>query len=102
MNCIEDLRQKFHEYKNVMETCLPQVDKKLITEILYLMEKEKAPVYTLEIFLKENSKTGKIREIVTRHTEENVAFYEGGTHVVAAHKITLQLLRELCENNDVE
>ncbi len=39
MSCIDDLKEKFQEYKIAMKKCLPQVDERLVTEILHLMEK---------------------------------------------------------------
>ncbi len=69
MSCIGDLKQKFREYENAMRTCLPQVDKKLITELLLLMKKDETPMYTLEIFLKRNANIQEIRERVAKQQD---------------------------------
>ncbi len=61
-----------------------------------------APSYTLEIFLKSNTDTEKIKEILTRNTTESAEILDHGTHVVIASKTTLELLEELCTNTDVE
>lgn len=102
MSCIGDLKQKFREYENAMRTCLPQVDKKLITELLLLMKKDEAPMYTLEIFLKRNADIQEIRERVAKQTGQVATFYDKGTHMVAAHRITLEMLEEICQHEDVE
>jgi hypothetical protein len=101
MSCIGDLKQKFREYENAMRTCLPQVDKKLITELLLLMKKDEAPMYTLEIFLKKNANIQEIRERVAKQTGQVATFYDQGTHMVAAHRITLEMLEEICRHDDV-
>lgn len=76
MSCIGDLKQKLREYENAMGTCLPQVDKKLITELLLLMKKDEAPMYTIEIFLKRNANIQEIRERVAKQTGQVGTFYE--------------------------
>jgi hypothetical protein len=102
MSCIEDLKEKFNAYENAMKTCLPKVDPKLITEVLQLMKKEAAPMYTVEIFLNTNSNINAIRDRVARQTGEVATFYDNGTHMVAAHRITLQMLEEISSHDDVD
>ncbi len=102
MSCIEDLKGKFLAYENAMKSCLPKVDPKLITELLQLMKKEEAPMYTLEIFLNTNANIEQLRDLVARRTGEVATFYDNGTHMVAAHKVTLQMLEEISTHDDVD
>jgi len=102
MSCIEDIKQKFNEFENAMKTCLPKVDPKLITEVLHLMKKDEAPMYTLEVFLNTNANNNEIRETVARQTGVVATFYDHGTHMVAAHRITLEMLEEVCKPDSVE
>ena len=102
MSCIEDLREKFQEYENAMSACLPKVDKKLITELLVLMKKDQSPMYTLEVFLKTNKNVEGIKDELARKTGVSASFLENGTHMVAAHRITLQMLEEISSHDDVE
>ena len=102
MSCIEGLKEKFTEYENAMKTCLPKVDPKLITEILQLMKKEEAPMYTLEIFLNTNVRINEIRDSVARKTGEVATFYDNGPHMVVAYRITLQMLEEISSHDDVD
>ena len=78
MSCIEDLKEKFNAYENAMKTCLPKVDPKLVTELLQLLKKDKAPMYTLEIFLNTNANIDEIRDRVARETGEVATFFDNG------------------------
>ena len=102
MSCIENLKEKFQEYENAMSACLPKVDKKLITELLVLMKKDQSPMYTLEVFLKTNKNVERIKDELARKTGVSASFLENGTHMVAAHRITLQMLEEISSHDDVE
>ncbi len=102
MSCIDDIKEKFEEYEKAINTCLPKVDKKLITELLVLMKKDPAPMYTLEVFLKTNKNLDRIKEALARKTGVSASFLENGTHMVAAHRITLQMLDEISKQDDVE
>lgn len=102
MSCIEDLKEKFNAYENAMRTCLPKVDPRLITEILEWMKREEKPMYTIEVFLNTNTNIDELRELVARETGEVAAFYENGYHMVAAHRITLEMLDEISKHEDVD
>jgi hypothetical protein len=102
MSCIEDLKEKFNAYENAMKTCLPKVDPKLVTELLQLLKKDKAPMYTLEIFLNTNANIDEIRDRVASETGEVATFFDNGTHMVAAHRITLEQLEEISSHEDVD
>jgi hypothetical protein len=102
MSCVEDLKEKFNAYENAMKTCLPKVDPKFITEILQLLKKEKAPMYTIEIFLNTNANIDEMRERVAEETGEVATFHDRGTHMVVAHRITLEQLAEISSHEDVD
>jgi hypothetical protein len=102
MGCIDDLKEKFEEYEKAINECLPKVDKKLITELLVLMKKDPAPMYTLEVFLKTNKNLERIKDELARKTGVAASFLENGTHMVAAHRITIQMLEEISQQDDVE
>jgi hypothetical protein len=102
MSCIEDLKEKFNAYENAMKTCLPKVDPRLITEILEWMKREEKPMYTIEVFLNTNTNIDELRELVARETGEVAAFYENGYHMVAAHRVTLEMLEEISNHEDVD
>ncbi|MGN6347568.1 MAG: hypothetical protein ACTHKF_07690 [Candidatus Nitrosocosmicus sp.] len=102
MSCIEDLKEKFYAYENAMKACLPKVDPKLVTEILQWMKREEKPMYTIEIFLNKNTNIEQIRERVAKETGEVATFYDDGYHMVAAHRVTLEMLEEISKNDDVD
>ena len=92
MRCIEELEKKFLEFEYLMKSCLPKVDTQLILDILHRMAGDKNPMYTLEIFLDKKPDLDELRDKISNDLEVMPAFYDGGTHVVIAHRIDLKML----------
>ena|ERR1044072_3580272 len=92
MSCIEELEKKFLEFEYLMKSCLPKVDTQLILDILHRMAGDKNPMYTLEIFLDKKPDLDELRDKISNDLEVMPAFYDGGTHVVIAHRIDLKML----------
>jgi hypothetical protein len=65
------------------------------------MKKVDAPMYTLEVFLKENVNVDEIRNIVASEQGVMPAFYDHGTHMVIAHRVNLELLDRISNQPDV-
>jgi hypothetical protein len=84
-----------------MRTHLGKVDPLLIVDLLLRQKKEKNknPIYTLEVFIKPKQNTDEIRNRIINETGMVPAFYDGGTHVVVAHKIDFDILKVI---NDIE
>ncbi len=59
-------------------------------------------MYTIEIFLNTNANMGEMRDKVARETGEAVSFYDHGTHMVVAHRVTLEQLEEISSHEDVD
>jgi len=92
MSCIEELEKKYLEFEYLMKSCLPKVDTQLILDILHRMAGDKNPMYTLEIFLDKKPDLDELRDKISNDLEVMPAFYDGGTHVVIAHRIDLKML----------
>ena len=84
-----------------MRTHLGKVDPLLIVDLLLRQKKEKNknPIYTLEVFIKPKQNTEEIRNRIINETGMVPAFYDGGTHIVVAHKVDLDVLKMI---NDIE
>jgi len=92
MSCIEELEKKYLEFDSLMKSCLPKVDTHLILDILHRLAGDKNPMYTLEIFLDKKPDLDELRNKISNDLEVMPAFYDGGTHVVIAHRIDLKML----------
>jgi hypothetical protein len=102
MSQVNDILQKFEEFETSMKTHLAKVDPRLIVDLLLRQKTEpnnKYPIYTLEVFIKPNQNTDEIRNRIIKETGMVPAFYDGGTHIVVAHKINFDMLKMI---NDIE
>ena len=101
MSQVGEVLKKFDEFEESMKTHLGKVDPLLIVDLLLHQKKEKNknPIYTLEVFIKPNQNTDEIRNRIINETGMVPAFYDGGTHVVVAHKIDFDILKMI---NDIE
>jgi hypothetical protein len=101
MSQVGEVVKKFDEFEDSMRTHLGKVDPLLIVDLLLRQKKEKNknPIYTLEVFIKPKQNTEEIRNRIINETGMVPAFYDGGTHVVVAHKIDFDILKVI---NDIE
>jgi hypothetical protein len=102
MSQANEILQKFDEFETSMKTHLGKVDPTLIVDFILLQKRDrnnKNPIYTLEVFIKPNQNTEQIRNRIINETGMVPAFYDGGTHIVVAHKINFDMLKMI---NDIE
>lgn len=78
-----------------MKTHFRKVDNAITLVIFRHRSGKKDPIYTLEVFIKPNQSTDQIRDMVIERTGMVPAFYDSGTHIVVAHKIGFELLKEI-------
>jgi len=98
---VHEVVKKFDELENSIRTHLGKVDPLLIVDLILRQKKEKNknPIYTLEVFIKPKQNTEEIRNRIINETGMVPAFYDGGTHIVVAHKVDLDVLKMI---NDIE
>lgn len=59
------------------------------------------PIYMLEVFTKPGVDTEEAKKYIFEKTGMSPAIYEHGTHFVANHKLTLEILKEISDSDDV-
>lgn len=98
---IDEVLKKFDEFESSMSTHLEKVDPSLIVDMILRQKKDKNmnPLYTLEVFIKPKTDTEELRNRIINETGMVPAFYDGGTHVVVAHKIDFKMLKMI---NDID
>jgi hypothetical protein len=98
---VYEVVKKFDELENSIKKHLGKVDPILIVDLILRQKKEKnkKPIYTMEVFIKPNQNTEEIRNRIINETGMVPAFYDEGTHIVVAHKVDLDVLKMI---NDIE
>ena len=97
---VTEVLKKFDELENAMKTHLSKVDPPLVVDLILRRKREnKDPIYTLEVFIKPNQNTEEIRNRIVTTTGMMPAFYDDGTHIVVAHRLSFDMLKMI---NDID
>ena len=99
---ITALVEKFDEFENMMKSEFPTVDTRLIIDFLHRRKRDEKPMYTIEVFFSEKPNTDEIRNLISRDFGVMPSFYDHGTHVVAAHRIDLEMLENISKYPGVQ
>jgi hypothetical protein len=91
-----DLQRRYREY-------LPKVDPALIDDLMLrqLENPSEAPVYMVEVFTREGLDPDSGRQYIMDKTGMVPAIFDNGTHYVTNQKLTLEMLKEISDSNDV-
>ena len=103
MSDLDELRQNFRKIQESFSRVLPKVDPQLLVDILIREQQDpkNAPIYTLEVFMKKGSNPEDIRDRILQRTGTVPSIHDEGTHVVANHRVSLDLLKFISENDNV-
>ena len=90
------LQGKYREY-------LPKVDPALVDDLLLRqMENPSAePMYMVEVFTRLGLDTEDVRRYIIGKTGMSPAIYDDGTHYVTNQKLSLEMLKEISDSEDV-
>lgn len=95
-NQFEELQKRYHQH-------LPKVDPKLVSDMLLRQMENPSvvPMYLIEVFTKSGLDTQQVREYIISKTGMSPAIYDDGTHYVTNQKLTLDMLKEISDSEDV-
>jgi hypothetical protein len=102
-NELKEIRRVFQGLQTLYETYLPKVDPVLIHDLL-IREQENPknpPFYMVEIFTKEGTDSESMKNHIFNNTGMLPAIYDHGTHYVTNQRLSLEILREICNSEDV-
>ena len=99
INSIQDVVREFTEADNAIKTVFSKVDPILVVRLIFDEKEKKENIYTLEIMLKPEQDTQRIREKVISVTGMAPGFYLKGTKMVVSHSLNLDLLKRI---NDLD
>jgi len=98
-----EVKEQFEQLQNKYEESLPKVDADVINDLLIRQRENPlvTPVYMLEVFTKEGIDSQKVKDFIFQKTGMMPAIYDNGTHYVTNQKLTLEMLKEISDSEDV-
>ena len=100
---LQEIRSVFQGLESLYSTYLPKADPILIHDLL-IREKKDAkivPLYMVEIFTKPGTDSELTKNRIFNKTGMLPAIYDKGTHYVTNQRLTLEILKEICDSEDV-
>jgi hypothetical protein len=98
-----EIKDHFLELQKRYQKYLPKVDPELIENLLlHQMENPRVtPFYMVEVFTKPGLNTEEVRNYIISKTGMSPAIYDNGTHYVTNQQLTLDILKEISDSEDV-
>jgi hypothetical protein len=98
-----EIKDQFLELQKRYQKHLPKVDPELIDDLLLRqMENPRVvPMYMVEVFTKPGLNTEEVRRYIIGKTGMSPAIYDNGTHYVTNQELTLDILQEISDSEDV-
>jgi hypothetical protein len=100
---LKEIRRVFQGLQTLYDTYLPKADPVLIHDLL-IREQENPknpPFYMVEIFTKEGTESEAMKNRIFNNTGMLPAIYDNGTHYVTNQRLSLEILKEICNSEDV-
>lgn len=98
-----EIQNQFGELQKRYQQHLPKVDPKLVSDVLLRQTEnpQVVPMYLVEVFTKSGLDTEQVRKYIISKTGMSPAIYDDGTHYVTNQKLTLDMLKEISDSEDV-
>jgi hypothetical protein len=98
-----EIKDQFLELQKRYQKYLPKVDPELIDDLLLRqMENPRVtPFYLIEVFTRPGLNTEEVRNYIISKTGMSPAIYDNGTHYVTNQQLTLDILKEISDSEDV-
>lgn len=100
---ILEIKTVFKGLQTLYDIYLPKADPALVHDLL-VREEEKsvhAPFYMVEIFTKEGTDSEAMRNHIIEKTQMVPAIYDKGTHYVTNQRLTLEMIKEISDDENV-
>jgi hypothetical protein len=100
------LRIEHEKLYAIYNTILPKVKPALIADLLtreidYYSDGKNAPMYTVEVFTKKEIDSEEAKMYIIQKTGMVPSIHDQGTHYVTNQKLTLEILKEISDCEDV-
>lgn len=103
MTAITEIQLQFGEMQKKYLEYLPKVDPALIHDVLLRQTEDPntIPMYLLEVFTKSGLDSDQGRQYIMDKTGMAPAIYDNGTHYVTNQRVTLEMLKEISDSDEV-
>src|SRR5438552_10622774 len=100
---IKELKRVYAGLETLYKTYFPKSDPSLIDDLLRRLQKNPniPPIYMVEVFTKPGVNPEAAKEYIFEKMRMVPAIYDNGTHFVTNHKLTLEILKEISDSDDV-
>jgi hypothetical protein len=100
---LHELRLQYQRLRETYRKILPKVDPNLIDDLLSRLHEDPdtEPMYTIEVFTKDGIDSEAARGYIFSKTGMMPAIYDHGTHFVTDQKLTVEMLKEISDSDDV-
>ena len=103
MSEVQEIRRVFQGLQTLYQIYLPKVDPMLIHDLLVRekVKSENAPFYMVEIFTKPGTDSEAMKNKIYERTGWLPTVFDKGTHYAYNQRLTLEMLKEISESEDV-
>jgi hypothetical protein len=100
---LQELGLQYQRLQEAYRRILPKVDPNLIDDLLSRLHEDPdtKPMYTIEVFTKDGIDSEAARWYIFGKTGMMPAIYDHGTHFVTDQKLTVEMLKEISDSDDV-
>ena len=101
---VSEIKNQFEKLQKKYQTQLPKVDPYLVYDLLLRQQKNPATIfmYNIEVFTKQSiDTTYAAKEHICKKTVIVPSVYDKGTHYVTNQKLTLEILKEISDYEEV-
>ena len=100
---VSEIKNQFEKLQKKYQTQLPKVDPYLVYDLLLRQQKNSATLfmYNIEVFTRQAINTNAAKEYVYKKSDMVAAVYDKGTHYVTNQKLTLEILKEISDREEV-
>ena len=100
---IKEIKRVYAGLETLYQTYFPKLDPLLIHDLLRRLKKNPniPPIYMVEVFTKQGVNTEAAKKYIFEKTGMVPAIYDKGSHYVTDQKLTLEMLKEISDSDDV-
>jgi hypothetical protein len=100
---VSEIKNQFENLQKKYQTHLPKIDPYLVYDLLLRQQRNPGTIYmyNIEVFTKRRLDTNASKEYVYKKTDMLPAVYNKGTGCVTNQKLTLEMLKEISDSEDV-
>ena len=101
---LDRMREQFSELQDTYRSVLPKVDPVLLNDLLgreTSTTAEKPFSYTIEVFTKDGIDKEIAKNYIYEKTGKMPSLLDNGTHYVTTQNLTLEILKEISDSDDV-